>query len=123
MQQILFAIEQRLIFFSRRAGRLVFFGLIGAVLLLAGIGFLSVAVWVSLQAALGTVAAALILGVGLSVLGAGMFLLGTMLRRTPPPPPPVPAPSPGAAGLLVLIEAFIGGVRAARRGPKPRRDD
>ncbi|MBY6158520.1 MULTISPECIES: phage holin family protein [Paracoccaceae] len=87
----------------RRAG----FGLGGALLMLIGLGFLTVAAWIALAEARDTQFAAMVLGFGYIGLGALVAALGS--RR-----PRYVAPAPGPFGLSTggLGAAFAQGFGA-----------
>lgn len=98
----------------RRAG----FAVAGAIMLGAGIIFLTVAAWVSLTEALGTVQAALIIG-GAFVL-AGAILLALSARR-----PRVPVQAAPPLPVAEIITAFFAGMgqgAQVRHGPERRPD-
>ena len=100
--------------FTARAGRamrVTALGVVGGVLMLTGLAFLTVAAWVALAAALGHAIAALILG-GLYLLLAGaVFAVAASVGRRPPP---APAATTGLT-IATVAEAFILGMTAARR--------
>lgn len=115
MQAWLFALEQRLLFFARRAGVKIFAGAIACFLVILGLGFLVFALWLVAQDALGEQGGAVALGVGFVAAGGLVLWLGTLYRRTPPPPPPPPVySSPKSASIVAIVEAFLAGVSAAR---------
>jgi hypothetical protein len=87
---------------------------VAALLLLAGIAFLTAAAWIWLARAESALAASLVIG---AVYGlAGLVVLGLALRRPQPAPPPVapPPPPPPPPVSLSLTEAFLIGWRTGR---------
>lgn len=114
MQRYLHWIEQRLIYFARRAGIKLFVGIIASVLVVLGLAFLTVALWILVTDAFGTLVGAAVLGAGFIGLGVISLLLGTVRRRTPPPPPPPAYSSPQSASIVALVEAFMVGMRAGK---------
>jgi len=119
MQQFFYAIEQRLIFFSRHAGRKIFVGLVAGLLFALGLFFVTYGLWLVIRGALGPLVGALVLGILLLAAGMGALYLGTIRRRVPPPPPPPPAySSPRSASIVAMVEAFMVGLQAAK-GDRP----
>lgn len=108
--------ERRLVLAGRRAGIQAFSGLVAGGLVAIGLVFLSIAIWVALEEAIGTVAAAALIGA--VFVGAGLIVLkrgDSKHKHTPPPPL---EPQPGARDVTVsdLVEAFTIGMRAGK-GP------
>ncbi|WP_407495456.1 phage holin family protein [Pseudooceanicola sp. MF1-13] len=92
----------------RRAG----FGLGGAVLMLIGLGFLTVAAWIALEEARDTQFAALVIGLGYFGLGAVVMALGT--RRPRYVAPPVAAATMSLGGLSAAFAQGFGAGAATR---------
>jgi hypothetical protein len=101
---MLTALEARLHAALRRGVR----GLVGALFVAVGLGFLTWAAWVTLAAVRDPLFAAQVLG-GLYLLGGGVLLI---LSRRQPKPAPQPAPPPATPAMLV--EAFFVGLDAAK---------
>ncbi len=114
MQQYIQALEQRLLFYGRRAGIKLFAGLIAAFLVAVGIGFLMFGLWILASVAWGPVAAAFVIGGGFVLLGGVAFWAGTLHRRTPPPMPTPAYSSPQSASIVALVEAFMVGLNAGK---------
>lgn len=129
MQRWLQALEQRLLFYGKRAGVKLFAGFLAALLVGLGIGFVVYGLWQLAAAEWGPVAGAFVLGAVFIVLGAVVLWAGTLHRRTPPPLPPPAFSSPQSASIVALVEAFLLGLSAGKnRGrkhesPPPERDD
>lgn len=101
--------------FTARAGRamrVTALGVVGGVLMLTGLAFLTVAAWIALASALGTAIAALIIGGVYLLLSGAVFAIAAIVGRRPPP-----APAQVTTGLTIatVAEAFIIGMTAARR--------
>jgi hypothetical protein len=96
---------------ARHMAGCVALGLAAAVLALAGLGFLVAAAWIMLAAALGPVAAGLILGFGLLFLSMGCLLT---LRR-PRPGQGARPEAVGSAADPMLTAAFLAAFLLARR--------
>ncbi|SMX42613.1 phage holin family protein [Maliponia aquimaris] len=88
-------------------------GLMGGVLVAIGLGFLTQAAWLALASWQGPLFAAQTLG-GIYLLLGGVVLLLVRKRHDAPPP----APSRQAISHLVLAEAFLVGLDAARSARK-----
>lgn len=113
-----------LILSARLAAQRAAFNAFGAILLLIGIGFLTVAAWIGLAAAFGTLIAALVIGcvfVGLGLL----FMAMASIRRLLPPAAPAPAAAAAPVGMAGLVGALVQGIgagivaSAAMRKPPP----
>ncbi|MGR3454489.1 hypothetical protein [Pseudooceanicola sp.] len=113
-----------LILSARLAAQRAAFNAFGAILLLIGIGFLTVAAWIGLAAAFGTLTAALVIGcvfVGLGLL----FMAMASIRRPLPPAAPAPAAAAAPVGMAGLVGALVQGIgagivaSAAMRKPPP----
>lgn len=79
-------------------------------MVVAGLGFLTVALLIALAAYLGALLAFLI--VGLMFVGVGLILLALATRREARPAEP-PAPPQSALG-ATLVGAFVDGMRAGQ---------
>lgn len=121
MLRLLQLAERRLVSAGRRAGGLAFSGLIAGGLVVLGIVFLSIAGWVALEDALGTVAAAAIVGAVCVIAGVVVLKRGERTPDLPPPPPTSAEPVRDRRQVTVadLVEAFTIGMRAGKgRTPK-----
>lgn len=111
---------------ARQTARNAALTIVGAVLCVVGVGFLTAALWIVLEIEYGALIAALVLGGVYLAIGGGVLAFG----RQPQSGPPVAQPEPLAADpatetpprdpWVVLAEGFATGLRAGRemRGGK-----
>ncbi|WP_376874533.1 phage holin family protein [Albirhodobacter sp. R86504] len=106
------ALQHRIADAARRSA----FAGVGAVFGLVGLGFLTVAGWLVLEATRDATFAAIVLG--LVYLGISIVALAIAFSRPtpPPPPPPVAQTNPIAS----LIPAFLAGFEQGRDMRRPR---
>lgn len=97
----------------RRAG----FGLCGAVFMLIGLAFLTVAAWIALAEVRDTQFAALIIGAGYFGLGLVVAALGT---RRPYVPPAAASAGMSMSGLSAAFAQGFGAGAATRSAVSPR---
>lgn len=102
---------------ARRAARAMALSAAGGILVFVGAGFLTLAAWIMLATAYGTLTAAAVIGA--VYMGLGLICLGLAGRRPHAPPPPPPPPIDPTAHLIAQVaEGFLTGLRAGR-GKKP----
>ncbi|MDF0600841.1 hypothetical protein P1J78_08870 [Psychromarinibacter sp. C21-152] len=109
---------------ARRAALRSSLGLVGALCLCVGLGFLTVAAWIALTVAADALTAALVIGGAYAGLGL-IVLVISRLARPRPPAPAAPAAAPAAQpalapALVGVAAAFLQGVGAglaSRRRP------
>ncbi|MDF0599542.1 hypothetical protein P1J78_02250 [Psychromarinibacter sp. C21-152] len=108
-------LEYRIALILRSAALRLFFAVVAAGLLLAGLAFLGIALWVVLEARGGTAFAAGWIGGGCLVLGFLTLGLGVAYRPRPPAAPPL--------SLADLVAAFVSGYGAAQATKKTGDDE
>ncbi|MHC0052749.1 phage holin family protein [Actibacterium sp. D379-3] len=93
---------------------------LGGILTLIGMGFLTVAGWISLATAYDRTTAALVLG--FVYFGPGILVIAATRQRTNPVRNDPPYPDPGnTSEIASLLQAFIGGVDQGIRTRKSER--
>lgn len=104
----------------RMSIRRAVFGTVGGVLMLVGVGFLTLSLWIFLAASLGAGVAALI--IGFAYLGGGLIFLAIGRRRGIYLPPPAPGAGPVTGSpKLGMAEAFLFGLDAGQSVRRRRR--
>jgi vacuolar-type H+-ATPase subunit I/STV1 len=100
----------------RRAAQRAAIGAVALIFCMTGVFFLTLAAWIALAAALGTLSAALILGLVFMGVGLLAFALVAMRRTSVPhrSVPPAPPPPPPPVRQTDLINAFLAGLDAAK---------
>lgn len=112
---------------ARAAARRAGFSAAGALCLAVGLGFLTAAGFLAIEASQGALVAALVIAV--AYLGLGLVFLGLSMRRTIRVPVGTPLAAAGGPRLYsyavpALIEAFMVGVAAGiANRPRGRRPD
>ncbi|KAF0677281.1 hypothetical protein [Profundibacterium mesophilum] len=106
---------------ARLVARRIVFGIVGALFLGAGLAFLTVALWLLIELALGPILASVALG--MLFFGTGLLVLFLGRRPVPAPPasaaparavPPAPGPRRPLAAGTGLLEALLLGIEAGR---------
>ncbi len=107
--------------YARRTSRAVAFSLAGAVFLMIGVGFLTMALWLMLEEVRDAVFAAQVIGSLYVAAGLIFFAISSFQKRRYRYPPPGYAAAP-VDPLMRLIEGFLMGLDAGRRSSrrKPR---
>nr|WP_253913457.1 hypothetical protein [Pseudoruegeria sp. HB172150] len=94
-------------------------GLVGVLLLLVALGFLTAAGWIALEQAHDALVATLV--VAAVYAGLGLILLAMAAVKRAPPPPPAPPPTPASAVTTILaafMQGFGAGIASSRTKPK-----
>ncbi|MGY9045985.1 hypothetical protein P775_17415 [Puniceibacterium antarcticum] len=105
--------------YARRTSRAVAFSLAGALLLLVGVAFLTIAAWLTLERVGDSLLAAQVIGCVYVAGGLIFFAIASLQKRRVyrRPPPVAGAPDP----LLQMFEGFLMGMDAGRRSSRSRR--
>lgn len=103
---------------ARRIALRSAFGVAGALCLIVGIVFLTVAAWMAISLAAGAVTAALIIGGTYTGVGLILFAVARLVRSRPVvPPAPVVAPQTQLISGIVaaFVEGVVAGIAARKR--------
>ena len=109
---------------ARRKGRAAAISFVALICLLAGLAFLTSALWMVLAAWQGALFAAQVLGAGFCALAFILFAVASITSR-----PPrrrhrsAPYAEDQSDALVKVIEGFLMGLDAGRRSSRPRRKD